>query len=205
MLYFFLTGLVFGSGPCLASCGPILVSYIAGVKRNALGGLVIYLLFSLARLSAYIILSVLVFVLGDIAIHRVSSDFVKYIFIFGGIFIILLGISVASGKRCEAGLQKHGKKTAFGLGIIIGFLPCAPLLAVFSYIGLVSKSWAQSLFYSFSFGAGTFLSPLILLSMLAGLMPQVFINKKAAFYPVFSFICGGIIIFLGVQLLLKGL
>lgn len=205
MLYLFLAGLVFGSGPCLASCGPLLVSYIAGIKKNARGGLLAYIFFSLARVSVYIILSIFIYFLGDIALHRLSINLSGPLFVFGGIFIIIIGILVSLGRKCEMGLKRHDRATAFGLGAIIGLLPCGPLLSVFAYIGLVCKSWVQSLLYSFSFGAGTFLSPLVILSMLAGKISALVVNTKGAYYALFNLFCGGIIIFLGIQLLLKGL
>ena len=88
------------------------------------------------------------------------------------------------------------------LGLIIGFLPCAPLLAVLSYIGLISFNWRQSVFYSLVFGIGTLISPLILLVLGAGAISKILLNKPKI-YHIFRFICGLIIILFGLQLILR--
>jgi len=74
---------------------------------------------------------------------------------------------------------------------------------VFSYIILVSRGWPEALFYSFSFGIGTFVSPLIFLVIAAGLIPKYLIGSK--YERVFSLICGLVIIFLGMQLARRGI
>ncbi len=98
-------------------------------------------------------------------------------------------------------MLEQDKKSTVILGLLIGFLPCAPLLVILSYVGLISKTWTNSLLYSFSFGMGTFVSPLILLAIFAGLIPQFLLNKKAVYSRIFSFICGLVIILLGIQLI----
>jgi sulfite exporter TauE/SafE len=138
----------------------------------------------------------------------------------GGSFIILVGLFVCFGKQLElsckclmpqfaeklsfflqSDILEKDVKSAIVLGLIIGLLPCAPLLAVLSYIGLISKSWVSSFWFSFSFGAGTFMSPLILLSIFAGWVPEFLKEKRANYLRIFSFFCGLIIIFLGIQLI----
>lgn len=192
----FILGLSFGSGPCIASCGPVLISYIAGTKKDIIKGLTDYILFSLTRISVYIVLGLLVFFLGRFVMGRFMNAFSKYVLILGGSFIILVGIIMTLGKRLES-----DNRNIIIMGLVIGFLPCAPLIAILSYIGLISKTWLHSLFYSFSFGIGTFISPLILLVILTGLIPKFILEKKAFYSRVFSFICGLIIIFLGFQLI----
>lgn len=86
------------------------------------------------------------------------------------------------------------------IGLSMGLLPCAPLLATFSYIGLISKSWLQSLYYSLAFGIGTFFSPLILLAVFTGLLPRL-LGRSALFGRIFAFLCGLIMVFLGVNLI----
>jgi sulfite exporter TauE/SafE len=209
----FISGLLFGSGPCIASCGPILISYIAGTKTNLLKGLKDYILFSLARISVYIILGLIIFFLGSFTLQRLLGDYSKYIFILGGSFIILIGLLMVLGKRLEfrflrffhKNILERDKKSMILLGAVIGFLPCAPLLAILSYTGLVSKSWIDSSLYNFSFGIGTFVSPLILLAMLAGLIPRFLAKEKAAYSRIFSLICGLVIIFFGVQLIIRAI
>jgi len=207
----FLTGLLFGSGPCIASCGPFLIAYIAGAKKNISKGIMVYILFSSARIFVYVVLGLVIFFLSRFAIERLLGGLYKYVLILGGGFIIIIGLFLAFGKRLEfkfcrslhKNLLERDKKSIFTVGLIIGFLPCAPLLSILSYVGLISRTWLASLLYSLSFGIGTFASPLILLTILAGIVPRLFLEKKAIYYSIFSFICGSTIIFLGIQLILR--
>lgn len=192
----FLLGLSFGYGPCIASCGPILITYLAGTKKNIRKSIIGYLLFSLSRICAYLVLGLLVFSVGRLASQQLLGNFSKYIFIVGGGFIIAIGVLMMLGKRIESRAW-HNLPL---LGLIIGLAPCAPLLAIFSYFALVSRTWWQSLFYSLSFGLGTFLSPLIFLAGLTGLIPRFLQGKKELYDKIFSFISGLIIVFLGLQL-----
>jgi sulfite exporter TauE/SafE len=195
------------------SCGPILISYIAGTNKNIPKGLKDYFLFSLARIFVYILLALVIFFLGSFTLERLLGRYSKYVFILGGGFIVLVGIAMALGQRLEFKLWKfiqkntlqNNKQSPIILGLIMGFSPCAPLLAMLSYIGLVSKSWFYSLLYGISFGLGTFLSPVILLIILTGFIPKLLIPRQAVYSRIFSFICGLIIMFLGVQLLTRGI
>lgn len=209
----FISGLLFGSGPCLASCGPLLISYIAGTRKNIVKGLITYLIFSLSRIFAYIILASAIFFLGKFMIERIATEYSKYVSIIGGIFIILVGAIMVLGKHLDFGffrkinrivLEKDIKSVVL-FGLIIGFLPCAPLIAILSYIGLISKGWLTSLGYSLSFGLGTIISPLILLVILAGFIPKLLIDRAVIYYRYFNVICGLIIIFLGMQLIYRRL
>jgi len=219
----FLSGIFFGSGPCVASCGPFLLSYVAGTKKGIFPALKDYILFSLARIIAYIILSVAVFFAGSFALEHFSGTYSKYIFISGGIFIVLTGIFMILGgkwgrfsikdrdgslnsyrilKRTVPEDTKKIEPSPFFIGLIIGFMPCGPLLALLSYVSLVSKIWAQSLLYGAAFGLGTFISPLLLLVVFSGMLGNWMQEKK--YYRIFSAICGLIIIFFGVQLIRQG-
>jgi len=49
---------------------------------------------------------------------------------------------------------------------------------------------------------GTIISPLLLLVMLAGVIPR-FMGNREKIYRIFTFICGLVIIILGIQLLFR--
>lgn len=125
---------------------------------------------------------------------------------------MLVGLLMVAGRNLEfkvcrflyRNILEKDSKSIIVFGLIIGFLPCAPLMVVLSYIGLVSKTWLQSIGYSLSFGLGTFFSPLLLLVMLTGMFPK-FLRDKTRIYRIFSIICGLIIIFLGWQLLARAI
>lgn len=214
-LSLFLMGLAFGAGPCLASCGPILISYIVGTRKNILKGIKVYFLFSLARISVYLILGLGVFFLGKFIIEAWVGRFSVYIYAVLGIFLVIMGGLTAGGRNLSQNrlgkscrflhnnLVSHDKKSIILMGLIIGALPCVPLLALSGYLGLVSKSWVEALIYSLSFGLGTLLSPLLILSALAGLIPNFLAAQKQIYYKILSFICGLIIVFLGIQLIMR--
>ncbi len=207
---FFVLGMSFGAGPCMASCGPLLISYITGTGKGAIKGLKVYLLFSFVRISVYLALGLLVFLAGKFLMERFIHGYSRYLFIFGGIFLMLIGGLVALDKKSPLKfcgfLREHmlarDNKSVVVFGLLAGLLPCAPLLAVFSYIILVSRSGFEALLYSFSFGIGTFLSPLLFLTVAAGFIPRLLVGSR--YERAFSLICGLLIIFLGLQLVRSG-
>lgn len=199
----FLLGLSFGSGPCIASCGPVLISYVAAKRKDLLKSILTYLLFSFARILVYIALGLLIFLAGKFTIENVLGSFAKYIFIFGGFFIFILGFFICIGKNIKIKFFQRDKQNIFIIGLIIGLLPCAPLLVVLSYIGLVSKSWLQALLYSVSFGIGTVFSPLLLMVIIVSFFNSIIGNFKEIYCRVFNFLCGLVLMLLGIHLILN--
>ena len=211
MISIFLLGLSFGAGPCIASCGPILLSYVAGTKKDILKSIFTYTLFSLSRITAYIILCLAVFFFGRFVQERLLSGIFYKIFILAStLFIVLTGVLMIIGRKIEFKFLRslHGimlerdNKSIAALGFIMGLVPCVPLLTLFYYVGLVSKTWLHSVVYSVIFGLGTSISPLLILVLLAGFIPNI-IGAKEKIYAIFSRICGIIIVILGLQLLVR--
>jgi sulfite exporter TauE/SafE len=196
----------------MASCGPLVISYVAGTEKNIGKGLAAYAIFSLSRISTYLILALAIFFLGHFAVERFAGEYSRYISIAGGLFIIFVGMIMVLGRHFDFGLLKKAQKITLGqdtksvilFGLIIGFLPCAPLIAILSFVGLVSKNWLTALLYGFSFGLGTFISPLILLVVITGLIPGLFSRNDGLYRRLFNIACGLVIIFLGVRLIYGG-
>jgi len=207
----FVLGLSFGWGPCLASCGPLFLSFTAGTKKDIYKSLGSYFLFSFSRITVYIILGLLVFSFGRFIFDKLSIFF-KIILLIGGSFIVLLGLVMSLGQDFKFGicklLHRHAiekdKKSLIIFGLVLGFLPCIPLITVLSYSSLVAKTWLENIIYVFSFGLGTIFSPLIILSILSGFLPRI-LDGKSIYERIFRIICGLIIILLGIQLIRKGL
>lgn len=205
ILSFFLLGLSFGSGPCLASCGPLLLAYLAGTQKNVPQSLRVYFLFSLSRILIYIALGVFLSLL-----LKALSRYAPYISMISGIFIIFIGILVALGRiaqnkwccRLQELFINKDAKTIIIFGLLTGLIPCAPFISVISYIGISSYGWLNSLLYSASFGIGTALSPLCVFAVFAGLIPRILKNSQRA-VAVFNIACGLVIIFLGGSLVFK--
>ncbi|MDP3143729.1 MAG: sulfite exporter TauE/SafE family protein [Candidatus Omnitrophota bacterium] len=206
----FLSGIFLGSGPCLVSCGPFLVSFIAGANKNLKESFRIWLIFSLARIFSYLLLGFIAGVFSQEIVYKIyQSNLGRYLLIAGGVFLLLIGILMMAGglgrnKFCqalEARFIKKGMKSVAIFGLLIGFLPCAPLLAILSYIALISGSWYKGIWYSLSFGIGTLISPLIILAILASQVSKLL--NKTKFFAVFQKICGLIIFVLGWELIIR--
>ena len=202
MVNLFLLGLAFGAGPCLASCGPLVLAYTIGTKKAVRESLLFYVLFSAARITVYIVLGLIFFVAGKLAAEQFLGSFSPYLYKAAGFFIILIGFLMALGKNLH--LVRLENKGVFAFGLIAGLLPCAPLVLVYTYIGLISKNWHQAVTYSFSFGLGTLLSPLLLLVIIGGAMPGLLKKIKVIYSRIFTFICGMVIIILGINLAING-
>jgi len=84
------------------------------------------------------------------------------------------------------------------LGFLIGILPCAPLVAILTYIACVATNVLYGIIYALSFGVGTVV-PLIILGPLVGFFPER-VLKSASPLRIFRAICGAILILFGLQL-----
>jgi len=123
---------------------------------------------------------------------------------------MVIGLLMAFGKnldykfcrRLEGFFLKKDAKTIIIFGLVVGIIPCLPFISLLSYIGLVSKTWFDALRYSLAFGAGTVISPLFILATLTGVIPKV-ITRNNKFYTVFNSICGLILGFLGLRLIMR--
>jgi hypothetical protein len=210
----FLTGVIMGSGPCLLSCGPILLSYIAGTKNSALQGLRCWLVFSVSRLLATLFLAFLAGFIGTALFNRFYWEISGYIIWgFTGVFIVFLGFMVFIGFHAQTRLcgilgqaikQRHRNSTIL-LGILVGFLPCIPLLGVLSYIAMISTHPLHGIFMGAAFGIGVILSPLVFASMLAGALPGLRFFQNQNRIIIFQRICGLVLMFLGMHITIKTL
>ena len=203
----FILGLSFGWGPCLVSCGALILSYIAGTGKNVSKGITTYLLFSVSRIFVYLVLGLAVFFLGRLIFERFFNLF-RLVSISGGVFVISLGALMILGKGANliscSFLHRHilekDSKSIIILGLIMGILPCAPLVSMLTYAGLISRNGFENLLYIFSFGLGTIVSPLVILTGLTGLLPKL---RSNSYEKVFNIVCGLIMVILGAQLIIK--
>jgi sulfite exporter TauE/SafE len=208
---FFILGVFFGSGPCLTSCGPLLVSYAAGTQKNIRSSLSAYALFSIARICVYVLLGMLIFFIGKFVTEVWLTRIARYVFFAGGCFVILLGVltawgTVLSSRTCRflhSTLVRNDKKSMIALGVMLALAPCAPLLGLFGYWGLAAKTWAASAIYALVFGLGTSLSPLLAALALVGAIPAVLKNNRQLAY-FFRLFCGLLMVALGIQLAWQG-
>ena len=135
------------------------------------------------------------------------SDIKYRIEIGGGIFIVFLGLTIILGgltrwKICDF-IHRWDHGSIFVAGVLKGLLPCAPLLAVLSYLVLNAKNEIIGGLGAFVFGLGTLLSPFLLLAGFAGYITKYISNDKL--YGFIQRICGAIVIYLGVKTIIAGI
>ncbi len=197
-LMLLVAGIAMGFGLCLALWGPFLLPYIAGTKRKWSEGLKISLIFSLGRLLALAILGGL----ASVAFAELNWFFPPhrsgYIYIIIAILIILIGIFVALGKGFKFSFYQiirqrvfRGTEGVLILSFLIGISPCAPLIAILTYIGYTATNVLQGIIYALSFGIGTTV-PVLILGTLAGFLPDKIF--KSDFHLNILRISSGIII-----------
>ncbi|MBN1405597.1 MAG: sulfite exporter TauE/SafE family protein [Candidatus Omnitrophica bacterium] len=208
----FLTGIIFGTGPCLATCGPILISYITALKKSPKGALISWLLFSASRIFVYALLGMSAGLIGSSlyqGYYWQKSSFV--IWIIGGLFICLLGLLVVIGKNTHSKyclkmqdvFLNKDKKSIIILGLVIGLFPCIPLIGIISYISMISVRFYQGIVLMLCFGLGTIISPLIFLSLGAGLVTKLKILRNENIYVWLQKAAGIVLFSLGVHILVK--
>lgn len=205
-------GVMLGWGPCLSFCTPILISYIAGSQQGWLRGLWNVLVFSVTRVLAYIILAIVAVSIGHTVVRSCyETSFGQYIYLGVSIIVILLGVLLLLNKSphfrlCRRLIKSPIRNNVGGmsvLGLIIGFSPCIPLFGVLAYIAFEAKSLFQAVFYGACFGAGTILTPLIPMGILAGGFPSLLLRKPVIF-DIFTRICGCFLIYFGIKLITGG-
>ena len=208
----FLTGLFLGLWPCLATCGPLLVSYIAATKENMLGGLKTYIVFSVTRMVVYAVFGCLAGFFGELVLQKfLESNSLRIIFSIFGLFLFLIGLLLVIeksnfGARCSCAINKYlgskDTKSVVIFGLIVSFSPCLPLIAVLGYIALISDTWLKGVVYMSSFGLGTVISPMIFLSIGAGWLANVLKSHERVTMALKA-VCGIILAYLGITLILS--
>jgi len=209
----FLSGIALGMGPCMASCGPLLISYTAATKSGPKDSLRLYLIFSVSRILVYLVFGIVVGLFSEFFVYQdYQMHLARYFYFAGGLFIFIIGLLIMFGKEprfklCKllrSKLVENDTKSIFIFGLIIGISPCAPLIGILSYIGMVSFSWLKGMILSLAFGIGTVISPLIFMVVFASLINKIFKDKEK-FFVIFQKICGFILCLLGTHLFILAL
>lgn len=217
----FMIALLGGFGHCIGMCGGIVLAYSGKLTDNTItkkGQLIAYhLLYSLGRITTYIILGAIVGALGSM--FNVNGILRGALFVFAGVAMILAGLSLF-GKitfltRLEHSIQNSkwyqskfqralSLKSPFGLymlGLLNGLLPCGFVYAfLFSAAGFASIP--QAMLIMLVFGIGT-LPSLLLFGLLANTIfhrpnfRKILMNLAAIAIIVF----GGLMVQKGIKFL----
>lgn len=179
-LQIFGIGFSFGIiGPCFLFCTPVIVTYLSGTNRGLKDAIPDLLTFLSGRLLAYVILGALAGLSSQLLMRFTGPDIAAIFNPLAGVVSIILGIIVLVKKEYRHDICRRGPADFYSLGgpfifgFIIGIIPCAPLLALLLEIALISKNVFQGAGYALSFGLGTFLSGLIAVGAITGLITGI--------------------------------
>ena len=205
----FLMGLIVGWGPCFTHCALILLPYIAGIHKGWRESLKATLIFSLAKIIPYIILSLIAASLGNLMVRcYYESSLSIIVFLIISLLLIISGLFLMVGGAskfsfCDKVKDKflvRKRKGLILLGLLVDFSPCIPLFGVLAYIAYESKTILDGLILGSCFALGNLLSPLILLGVLAGGMLS-FALRKPIVNKIINIILGSFLIYFGIRIL----
>jgi len=197
ILYILFQGFFLGYGPCLVTCVPILLPYTL-TKKHWRQGFEATLTFSLSRLAVYVVLGGISGYIGAYLMQFFYETMVHF-YIQGimAFMLLFIGILVLFGK--DTGIKfcqvKEGNMVI--LGILVGISPCLPLIGILLEIALLSDNFISGMIYSFTFGIGTVLSPLLLIGTIAPLVGK---RLSERIQRVFVYLCGIFLIIMGLYI-----
>ncbi|MEI8349518.1 MAG: sulfite exporter TauE/SafE family protein [Candidatus Omnitrophota bacterium] len=213
-LQLFFIGFSFGiTGPCIFSCTPIIITYLCATKKERFSAFVDIFIFLAGRFLAYLVLGFLTGLGLGLLKQFIDSGLTQFLRFAGGIITVLMGLAILFFKERNNFWCKliQAKATGLGslcmLGFIVGISPCVPLVTLLTEVALMSKNIYDSVWYTFSFACGIFLSTFVVLASLGGIctwVPKKIIKSKIS-EIIFKIICSILLIILGMDIVMKNL
>ena len=200
----FMAGLVMGWGPCLIHTAPLLLPYIGVTKRSWHGGLKLALEFSIGRFMAFVILGGL----ATVAFRLINQLFPPHksgwLYLIIALFMLGMGILIILGKKLKIRIKNEifekGTQNMFIIGFIMGVAPCAPYIAILTYIAAEAEGAIfAGILYAAIFAIGTAVAPAVL-GALMGIISGKLVRSEKLF-KIFQVICGTILILFGLNLI----
>ncbi len=175
----FLIGLATGFSHCIGMCGPFVLTYTLKLSENSTvkkptfwQQFYPHLLYNSGRLLTYVFLGQLFGLLGQTLSTVVAfKSFQGGLIIFAGIVMVLMGVQMTGllpkaqrdtfwgvGKftnMVQSMLNRVNPNNVFGLGVVLGFLPCGVLYVAFAKAAATQTIWGGGL-TMLAFGLGTF-------------------------------------------------
>jgi sulfite exporter TauE/SafE len=209
-------GLIYGATYCTLTCSPIIASYIIGSDRGSRRGIWLSVIFNSGRVVTYGLLGLAVGLAGGAFL--VESVFALWGAILFGASLAIIGLWIAFRRRpgdlgCSCAKEASwidriwhriepregdgGEMSAVGMGLLIGLVPCPPLIALLVFSAAVGSA-GTGLVLGLLFGVGTVISPIIVIAGAAGW----FSDRIAKEAPVMRF---GIRRFAGLMLVVLGI
>lgn len=202
----FLAGFAAALGPCMLTCSPVVIPFIAGTSASLNQSIIRSLVFSLARLVSFVLLALVIAALGSRVIRGVGERHFE-ISAFIGALIAVAGIIILLGQDLKLDFCKRlytptarSLKGVVILGLLMGVLPCAAKLAVLTYIAVRAKTLWQAGTLAIAFGLGEVWSPVLLLAAFSGLLPSVLRTPQAQ--EIIRRSSGALILLFGLRLIL---
>ena len=205
-------GLLYGLTFCTSACLPYIISYIAGIGAGFRKGVIVTTIYNSGRIVAYAIIGTIVGLLGTVINEEFFSSYQQYSSIAFGAIIVIIGLSIVMKKfgaaPCTAeeahdlGLSKLTQRfdiRAFSMGFTRGLILCPPLVALLLYALTISQ--VNTTILAVLFGAGTTLSPLLILGGATGWL----LNKAPLFTKWLSRIGGIALVVMGFSVLFGSL
>ena len=162
----FVAGMAALFAPCCITV--LLPSYLGSIFREKRKVLLMTFVFFLGLLTVFLPLG-----LGAAGLGKLLSKYHDPIFIIGGIFLLLLGVSILLGRHFSMPFSIHPKLkimnagSVYVLGIFSGFatMCCAPVLAGVIALSVLPDSIFWGGLYSFTYVLGM-VAPLFLIAYL---------------------------------------
>ncbi len=215
----FLIGLFGGFSHCIGMCGGFVMTYTLKLSENSLVAkptfwqqLYPHLLYNSGRVLTYTFLGEVFGVLGmTLSSVLAFRSFQGGLMLFAGMVMILMGLDLsgilpslprdtfpgatAFKNLVHSLLNRVNPHNVFGLGIILGFLPCGLVYAVGTKAAATQSIWQGGLIMLF-FGLGTF-PAMVLMGVTTHL---VSVRLRTTLYRIAAIL----VIVLGVMTMMKG-
>ncbi|MCL0034611.1 hypothetical protein M1N22_01700 [Dehalococcoidia bacterium] len=168
---------VFGAfssiGVCLATCTPILIAYLISTEKDPRKFIGWFLLFIGMRAVAFIALTLLILLLGRLALDFIK-EYALVLHIVGGTFIAAAGALIFFNIGTKLRFFRTKSRGFLSLAMLFGIKPCLPHIGIWGYIltavgapmveGVIVPQEAifQSAVIAVSFSLGENIVPIIL-------------------------------------------
>lgn len=181
-------GIVYGATFCTLTCSPFIASYIIGSDRGTRRGVVLSVVFNGGRVVTYGALGLAAGLLGSAFLT--DGTYATWGALAFGAAVAAIGVWMAARRRpgrrgtgcaCsqEASWARRlwhrlepregngGELSAGLMGLLIGLVPCPPLVALLVFAAAMGSA-GTGLALGLLFGIGTVVSPIIIVAAAAG-------------------------------------
>lgn len=216
----FLIGLLGGFSHCIGMCGGFVVTYTLKLSQNAVVAkpstwqqIYPHLLYNSGRVLTYTLLGEIFGILGmTLGSVFAFKSFQGGLMLFAGIVMVIMGLDLAGlipslpkdtfigvnkfKEMIQSMLNRVNPNNIFGLGIVMGFLPCGMVYAVGVKAAATQSIWQGGLIM-LVFGLGTF-PAMVLTGVAAHLVSS---RLKSTLYKIAAIL----VIVLGILTISKGI